>query len=56
MKLRLSLELHVTRSKPNKPEPAEDPQPRGDNHAATERAHPDAEGTLNRTLFSIASY
>ena len=38
MKLRLSLELHVTRSKPNKPEPEEDHQPRGDNYATTERA------------------
>ena len=56
MKLRLSLELHVTRSKPNKPEPEEDHQPRGDNYAATERAHPESEGTLNRTGFSIDPY
>ena len=56
MKFRLSLELHVTRHKPNKPEPEEDHQPRGDNYAATERAHPESEGTLNRTGFSIDPY
>ena len=44
MKFRLSLELHVTRHKPNKPEPEADHQPRGDNYAATERAHPEPEG------------
>ena len=54
MKLRLSLEFHVTRHQPNKPEPEPDHQPRGDNYAATERAHPQPEGTLNQTGFSIA--
>ena len=58
MKLRLSLELHVTRHKPNKPEPEPeaDHQPRGDNYAATERAHPEPEGTLNQAGFSIDPY
>ena len=46
MKFRLSLELHVTRHKPNKPEPeadhkpepGEDHQPEDENYATTERA------------------
>ena len=53
MKLRLSFELHVTR---HKPEPEEDHQPRGDNYAATERAHPEPEGTRNPAGFSIDPY
>ena len=56
MKFRLSLELHVTRHKPNKHEPEADHQPRGDNYAATERAHPEPEGTLNQAGFSIDPY
>ena len=60
MKLRLSLELHVTRHKPNKPEPeadhkpepGEDHQPEDENYAVTERAHPEPEGTLHQTRFS----
>ena len=53
MKLRLSLELHVTRHKPNKPEPGEDHQPEDENYAVTERAHPEPEGTSNKAGFSI---
>ena len=53
MKFRLALELHVTRHKPNKPEPEADHQPRGDNYAATERAYLEPEGTLNKAGFSI---
>ena len=53
MKFRLSLELHVARHKPNKPEPEADHQPRGDNYAVTERSHPEPEGTLNKAGFSI---
>ena len=30
--------------------------PRGDNYAATERAHPEPEGTLNQAGFSIDPY
>ena len=58
MKFRLSLELHVTHHKPNKPEPEPeaDHQPRGDNYASTERAHPEPEGTLNQAGFSIDPY
>ena len=56
MKFRLSLELHVTHHKPNKHEPEEDHQPRGDNYAATERAHPEPEGTRNPAGFSIDPY
>ena len=56
MKFRLSLELHVARHKPNKHEPEADHQPRGDNYATTERAHPEPEGTLNKAGFSIDPY
>ena len=57
MKFRLSLELHVTRHKPNKPEPEpeEDHQPRGDNYA-TEHGDPEPEGTRNPAGFSIDPY
>ena len=55
MKLRLSLELHVTRHKPNKPEPEADHQPRGDNYA-TDHEDPEPEGTRNPAGFSIDPY
>ena len=55
MKLRLSLELHVTRHKPNKPEPEADHQPRGDNYA-TEHGAPAPEGTRKPAGFSIDPY
>ena len=56
MKFRLSLELHVTHHKPNKPEPEEDHQPRGDNYAATEHEDPEPGGTRNPAGFSIDPY
>ena len=57
MKFRLSLELHVTRHKPNKPEPEADHQPRGDNYAATQHIEdPEPEGTRNPAGFSIDPY
>ena len=56
MKLRLSLELHVTRHKPNKPEPEADHQPGGDNYDATERGDSEPEGTRIPAGFSIDPY
>ena len=56
MKLRLSLELHVTHHKPNKHEPEAGHRPGGDNYDATERGDPEPEGTRNPAGFSIDPY